>query len=862
MRKIRGYILFVLVLAIVTMLLCGFGTISVNASTQKIYNFSDLDDEGYIIKKTDKPIFGGDIIISSTSENADVLATASDFSVDSPDGGKITFSKALKAKNLSAKFNLSAGETVVIFYRGSDSNGTKAKAIDMKITDTATNTAVMAENNAEGQELKPYTIRYTSESGGTYCFEMVNPGDTTRVMMYGVVITDDSSYNPVPGVSVNPGDSTPNPQVTTKPGEPTPTAAPTAEPLETVDPNTRSDLQIFESNGWFESAYVKWTNDVAVDKYNVYVKGEGDADYTKIDDELVRFYGDYYRADALGLKAGKYTLKVAAVIGGKETDFKQTDIIDVIAYERTGYAFDSSSPYYNAEGVGGYKNDGTVKDGAKIVYIDDTNKDTVKFDVVTDTGKNTVTTCTGLVEILAAREKNNAETTPLIIRMIGQVESPAGKNSAGYVQIKATQNITFEGVGDDATTYHWSFLVRETNNVEIRNLAVMEFYDDGISLDTNDFNDWVHNCDIFYGQDRGGDQKKGDGSLDVKSGSDYVTFSYNHFWDSGKTSLCGMNQDEGSNFHVTYHHNWFDHSDSRHPRVRAGTIHVYNNYYDGNSKYGAGATTGSSVFVEANYFRNCKYPVLISQQGSDISGNPKGTFSGEDGGIIKMYGNKIVGGHQVVNAKDAPVEFDAYIADTRDEQVSEAYKAKLGGSVYNNFDTAPNMYSYVADDAEDVPEKVMKFAGRMFGGDFSYEFNDAVDDDNADRNTVLGTALQKYKTSLSKTYTKSGSYPSTGGSAVKPTPPPIINDDVYYEELPSINGKIITAKIVNRIDDGGVLFVAAAYDSNGMVIDAKTAVIKKAETAQEVSVEFESEYSNTKFYLWSKDTLIPYSDVK
>ena len=75
-----------------------------------------------------------------------------------------------------------------------------------------------------------------------------------------------------------------------------------------------------------------------------------------------------------------------------------------------------------------------------------------------------------------------------------------------------------------------------------------------------------------------------------------------HFYDSGKCSLCGMG--DSKEFHVSYHHNWFDHSDSRHPRVRTCSVHVYNNYYDGNSKYGIGATMGSSIFVENNYFRN------------------------------------------------------------------------------------------------------------------------------------------------------------------------------------------------------------------------------------------------------------------
>ncbi|WP_343696330.1 hypothetical protein [Flavobacterium sp.] len=119
---------------------------------------------------------------------------------------------------------------------------------------------------------------------------------------------------------------------------------------------------------------------------------------------------------------------------------------------------------------------------------------------------------------------------------------------------------------------------------------------DNIGLQQDNDYVWVHNCDLFYG-DAGSDadQIKGDGALDCKN-STYITFSYNHFWDNGKASLLGLSEGTTSGLYITYHHNWFDHSDSRHPRVRYYSAHIYNNYYDGNSKYGAGSTLGSSVF--------------------------------------------------------------------------------------------------------------------------------------------------------------------------------------------------------------------------------------------------------------------------
>lgn len=765
---------------IMTLSVCAALNAAADTSSETLYNFSELTNASY--NKDGETVFDGALTVSGTDAPAPFTVNKT---IASPAGNTVSVTSALKAKQLAVTIPLAAGETVVEYYCGTDSGGTSAKALDMVIKDAAGNT-VATESNAEnsGSGVMPYVIYYTAATAGEYT--IVDSGTSTNRTLVYAVGTTTGTYNP----SVTP---VPEAEITPDPNA-TPTPSPT--PRATIDPDAKSKIAIQKAVGWLETAYVTWTNTAAVEKYNVYVKPEG-GEYTKLDDELVRYYGSYYRADALGLKAGKYQLKVAAVIGGTETDVKETDVIDVKAHKREGYAFDTQSVNYNPDGIGGYKHDGTVKDNAKIIYIDNNNKDTVTHTVMVG-GK--ATEGVGLVGILALREKTSAETTPLIIRMIGQVEAPVGVNTSQYVQIKSTSNITFEGVGDDATTYHWSLLLRDTNNIEVRNIAVMEFYDDGISLDTSNLNDWVHNCDIFYGQNRGGDQKKGDGSLDIKTGSDYATFSYNHFWDCGKTSLCGMTADIGTTFHVTYAHNWFDHSDSRHPRVRAGTIHVYNNYYDGNAKYGVGATTASNIFVESNVFRNCAHPVLISMQGTDMASGT-GTLSSEDGGMIKMYNNSITGGTAVVNAKDDATEFDAYIADTRDEQVPSTYVTKAGGTHYSNFDTADTMYTYTPLAVEDVAEDVSTYAGRMEGGDFNYEFDDAVDDTNASRNEVLGAALENYKTSLVTSYASDDYYPATGNG--QPTEP----------------GATGTPQPTGTPDPEKCVKITATYDSDGKLTD-------------------------------------------
>ena len=513
-------------------------------------------------------------------------------------------------------------------------------------------------------------------------------------------------------------------------------------------------VEITEAKGWNESVYVKWNLYEGATTYHVYVKGGSmGSTYTRIDEALVRDYGTYGRADVVGLRAATdYALKVVPVIGETEDESKASYAtgIQVAAYNREGFA------HFQYSGVGAYNDDGTLKDGARVLYVTQYTAKKVTCSVITNS-KGGTTTCTGLQTILDAYQKGY-DTTPLAIRLIGKISlsdldhissSEEGlqiKGNAGYNEM----NITLEGIGDDATLSGLGLLVRNCRSVELRNFAIMLCMDDAVSLDTKNSHIWVHHLDLFYGQTgKDSDQVKGDGTVDLKAGTKYVTTAYCRFWDTGKSSLCGMGGDEAN--YITYHHNWFDHSDSRHPRIRSMSVHVWNNYFDGVAKYGVGATTGSSAFVENNYYRNIKYPMLISMQGSDII-NGKGTFSGEDGGIIKSYGNVFAersSKFRYVTYQQNQTEFDAWEAANRDDQVPATVKAKQGGTSYDNFDTnSALMYDYTPEAAADVPATVKGWygAGRMGHGDFTWDFsgkdaNDALDDD-------LKAALVSYTSAL------------------------------------------------------------------------------------------------------------------
>ena len=516
-------------------------------------------------------------------------------------------------------------------------------------------------------------------------------------------------------------------------------------------------LTLTEQSGWLESAYVEWQPVKNAEGYVAYVKEASASDdaYEKLDDTLIRQYADYWRADALSLKEGSYVMKVTAVLKDGKTVSESTSSLEVEKYDRSGFAFSENSKFQT--GSGAYNDDGTLKKDAQVIYV---TPETAKTCTAVVNGKEV----TGFQSILDAKQSaGTKDTSPLDFRIVGCVTADDVdhfSSSAEGIQLKGKSaytemNITIEGVGEDAAVQGFGFLVRNSGNVEFRNFAVMAFMDDGISLDTKNCNIWVHNMDIFYGSTGGdSDQAKGDGSVDIKGASTNVTVSYVHFWDSGKCSLCGMS--DSAEFLVTYHHNWFDHSDSRHPRIRVASVHIYNNYFDGNAKYGVGTTKGSSAFVEANYYRNCKNPMMSSMQGTDALG--QGTFSGENGGMIKAYNNITVGASSLIyansdagTAKADAVSFDAYLASSREETVPSSYKTVAGATTYNNFDTSSAYDLGVAeediDDPQDVPSIVTKYAGRMNGGDFDWTFQES-DDTNYSVDTALKAKVVNYKSSV------------------------------------------------------------------------------------------------------------------
>ncbi|CAM3300636.1 hypothetical protein KIPE111705_00630 [Kibdelosporangium persicum] len=153
---------------------------------------------------------------------------------------------------------------------------------------------------------------------------------------------------------------------------------------------------------------------------------------------------------------------------------------------------------------------------------------------------------------------------------------------------------------------------RPGNNVIIRNIRFSGASDDSISVTNSAHHVWIDHNEFLPGTD---------GSVDVKRRSNYVTVSWNWFRGTDKSMLLGHSDTyttDVGHLKVTYHHNFFDGSAQRHPRVRFGDpVHVYNNYYRGNSLYGVASTMNAGVVVEGNYFEDVAFPCHVGYAESD-----------------------------------------------------------------------------------------------------------------------------------------------------------------------------------------------------------------------------------------------------
>jgi pectate lyase len=262
----------------------------------------------------------------------------------------------------------------------------------------------------------------------------------------------------------------------------------------------------------------------------------------------------------------------------------------------------------------------------------------------------TVTNATDFIAAIAS-------TGPRIVRVQGTITLPRGSHDGMY---PVSSDKTIIGVGSTARIQGGGLTIgvavdddmtappaNAVHNIIIRNLSFSGASDDALNVQMFSHHIWIDHNDLCCG---------GDGLVDIKRGSDYVTVSWNRTHDHNKTMLLGHDDDNAAQdvgrLRVTYHHNFFDGSDQRNPRVRfAEPVHIYNNYCR-NASYCIVSAMNAGLVVENNYFDTVNNPGRVD-------------FSGDLGRLVAR-GNILVNVHHPIETRGTVVEPSTYYSYTLD----------------------------------------------------------------------------------------------------------------------------------------------------------------------------------------------------
>ena len=504
--------------------------------------------------------------------------------------------------------------------------------------------------------------------------------------------------------------------------------------------NTFAATSFSTAGGWFETLYAEWSgnkSDVTAVSYSGTASGSLTGDDLTY---LVRQDGSNVRLDIPGLKAGTYNLTVTTNSG---TITKNN--IKVYEYDRTGYAhYDAHKEGVN--GIGAYNDDGTLKSNAVVVYVTEENKNTVQLPGYTGSqypaGIGNIlnyksadangVTGGGKIDIV---KQLREEGIPLDVRFLGTIRggdsntsnNPPAENIKGLtgyntptnggtkgdngmmIRVYKSSNVTFEGIGDDATLDGWGIQVISqtgfvSQGLEFRNLNFTNTPEDAIGLEgtaslssspqSKDWLNssctpikfsWVHNNTFHQGFCKNpaeSDKAEGDGSCDWKRGYGY-TMAYNHYINNHKTNLVGSSS-QSIQYDASFHHNWYEGVMSRQPLARQANIHIYNTYFDGATSYAISPRAHAYIFSEGNYFGACKNPVDSAKEGS---------------ATVKSYNDSFAG----CNGTNA-----AQQVTNKTDKVSDS-----SGNPYAGFETGSDMYEYTATSPIQAKADCLNLAGVM-----------------------------------------------------------------------------------------------------------------------------------------------------
>ncbi len=523
----------------------------------------------------------------------------------------------------------------------------------------------------------------------------------------------------------------------------------------------KRDSNISYAAAGYEGASFEW-KDGMPSSAKVGYRLSGTTAYTYVDAPLIRAKDvSTARVDIVGLQGGKSYDFIIQTSGGASLTVEK---MQVMSYDRSGYA------HFNyTEGVGAYKDNGTLKSGALVIYLTEDNKNNILSSAYVN-GKQVDISAymgggkyTGIGEMLNNRRYSGSDRFEVgiaklcqvygsvTIRVIGKVT--ATQNSDGTSSITGltdysstgnggsvgdngrmarmvnAKNLTIEGIGEDACIYGWGihFISGNADNsvpgggtgFEVRNLRFEKYPEDAVGMEGEQEDStltspvercWIHNNSFYPGycaNPAESDKSEGDGSCDFKRGR-YYTLSYNYFVDCHKTNLIGSG-DSSLQYDITFHHNYWENCGSRMPLLRNANLHFYNNYISNDITMSTGITGNK---LSLSYVSSVRANSFMFAEANYYDGckNPVQLASG---GAVKAYGNMYYACYED--------DLSTKVAN-RTDKVSNSCKYAAGGIDYSSFDTDSKLFYYNAEekrsdcyltDAVTARLEVMQKAGTM-----------------------------------------------------------------------------------------------------------------------------------------------------
>jgi pectate lyase len=285
------------------------------------------------------------------------------------------------------------------------------------------------------------------------------------------------------------------------------------------------------------------------------------------------------------------------------------------------------------------------------------------------------------------------------------------------LSIQDQGDITIIGYGQP--TLNFGINVKRSYNVILRNLCFQDYYDDGVNIgESGTHHVWVDHCIFGHPTTLPADSEHPDGGCDIKDGASYVTVSWSIFRNSWKTGLVGHSDSnaaaDSGRLKTTFYANYYTGSNSRHPRVRFGEVHVLNCYYENVKTYGIAAANSAHVVAEGNFFKNTRFPMYADRSTSEFATvfGPLESYTGNyPATTLKQFSN-------AYDDSGLPVLTSAFVSlsalnDGNRSIRFDSYHPELA------FDPT-TYYSYTTMDASTLADIVPTYAGAdavdFFGG--------------------------------------------------------------------------------------------------------------------------------------------------